>query len=178
MPAKTPRAAVDAFLTPLRRAIACFTDVQLTGGDEPHVGHALTVRPTPYIHLYGYPDPRSVPQGFHFVLLHLYEVTWSTDGWAVHTRGYTYGLELAGGQEIVIYHYDPRPESKVKTPHLHVRGLDKPFDLGKAHFPTGRVSIEEVLRFAVRELGVRPGTTNWETILEETERDFHEKKTW
>lgn len=178
MPARTPREAVRAFLAPLNRAIASFTSAQLAGGDAPNVDHALIFRPTRYARLAGYLDPLSDPVELRFSLAHNYKVTQTDGGWTVHTQGYTYQFELDDGQEIVIYHYDPRSASKVKTPHLHVRGLDKPFDLGKAHFPTGRVSIEEVLRFAVRELGVRPRATNWQTILEETERAFHEKKTW
>lgn len=173
MPVRTPREAVDAFLTPLRQAISCVTNAQLAGGFEPGEIHGLIFRPTEsgYIRLSGSPSLR-------FRLLHQYEVTEGKTGWEVHTRAYTYQLQVADGQEIVIYHYDPRPGSKVKTPHLHVRGLEKPFFLGKVHFPTGRVSLEAVLRCAIEELGVQPQRSDWKAVLEETEGEFQSKKSW
>lgn len=68
----------------------------------------------------------------------------------------------------------------MKTPHLHVRGLTAPLALSRAHFPTGRVAIEAVIRFAIAELGVRPllpaGT--WQALLAETEQTFRDNRTW
>ncbi len=157
--------------------------MKLRGGFELGEIHALSFYPTTSTRII---LPGAQPLKFR--LLHLYEVIASDGGYAVHTRAYTYQFELVDvpRPEIVIYHYDPRPdpdpkadpEKKVLTPHLHVRGLENPLFLGKAHFPTGRVSIEEVLRFAVRELGVIPINDNWRTILDETEKDFKAKKTW
>ena len=164
---------MKTFLQPLRRAISCVTNAQLAGGDTPGEIHGLIIRPAP--------DGRIRLSGqapITLRLIHLYEVTEGETGWAVHTSGYTYQFELLEGPEIVIYHYDPRPQSLVKFPHLHVRGLTQPLPLGKAHFPTGRVSIEAVLRFAVRELGVTPLRSDWEAVLADTERDFSAKRTW
>lgn len=173
MLARTPQEAVSAFLTPLRRAVACTTTAQLAGGSQPGKQHGLIFRPNEggYIRL-------SSIRPIRFRLIHLYRLTESEPGWSVSTVGYTYQLELTDGREIVSYHYDSRPQSKVKTPHLHVRGLDTPLPLGKAHFPTGRISIEAVLRFAIEELDVRPQNSDWENVLRGTEQEFFQKRTW
>ena len=173
MLARTPQEAVGAFLTPLRRAIACITTAQLAGGFQPGKLHGLIFRPAEggYIRLPG-------ERPLRFRLIHLYRLNASGSGWAVSTVGYTYQLELTDGREIVSYHYDSRPQSKVKTPHLHVRGLHTPLSLGKAHFPTGRISIEAVLRFAIEELDVRPQNPNWEDVLWQTEQAFFQKRSW
>jgi len=171
--ARTPREAVAAFLTPLRQAIACVTDAQLAGGSDPAKPHALFFRPSEggYIRLRGL-------HPLQFRLSHNYEIVQDTHGWSAHTRGYAYELQLADGREVVAYHYDPRPQSKVKVPHLHIKGLTTPLALEKAHFPTGRVPIEAVLRFAVTELGVQPRVSEWEAVLAGLERDFNAQRTW
>jgi hypothetical protein len=38
-------------------------------------------------------------------------------------------------------------------------------ELQKAHIPTGRVELEDVLLLAIREFGVRPRRDDWEEIL-------------
>jgi hypothetical protein len=96
----------------------------------------------------------------------------------VPTAGSTEQCASTDGAAIVIDHDDPRPGSLVTRPHLHVRGLQQPLPLGKAHFPTGRVSIEEPLRFAMREVGVQPLQADWVAILDTTEADFNTKRTW
>lgn len=164
---------MDAFLAPLRRAISCVTNVQLAGGWEPGGIHGLIVRPTTSGRI-----PLRADTPINLRLIHLYEVVDGEQSWSVHTVGYTYQFALTDGVEIVIYHYDPRPGSLVTRPHLHVRGLNQPMPLGKAHFPTGRVSIEETLRFAMRELGVQPLKADWVAILDTTEADFNTKRTW
>lgn len=67
-------------------------------------------------------------------------------GWIAHTTGYVYALQLENGHEIVAYHFDPRASARVKTPHLHVRGLTAPLALSRAHFPTGRGDTAHVAR--------------------------------
>lgn len=52
-------------------------------------------------------------------------------------------------------------------PHLHLgagSGVSRE-GLQKAHIPTGRVELEDVLLMAIRELGVRPRRDDWQEIL-------------
>ncbi len=176
MAADSPKAAVDEFLRPLRRALSCITDEYLAGGYDPARSPKLvfpSAQENGYIRLRG-------DHPIEFRLIHGYNITQDEDGWAVHTTSYSYDFQLDNGREVVVYHFDPRPRSKVKTPHLQARGLIDPLPLSKAHFPTGRVSIEEVIRFAITDLGVRPRHENgiWQTHLAETEKEFFAKKRW
>ncbi|MDQ3693418.1 MAG: hypothetical protein M3464_07305 [Chloroflexota bacterium] len=42
----------------------------------------------------------------------------------------------------------------------------------KKHLPTGRVSIQSVVRFAIEELGVPPLRRNWRDILDRGQQQF------
>jgi len=87
---------------------------------------------------------------------------------------YAYWLFDPQGRELLLYQWDPGENSKVTTPHLHVRALtmlttpnlpDQPTTdlvrrLVRAHLPTGSVTLAEVLRMAVDDLGVDPLETD------------------
>jgi len=46
------------------------------------------------------------------------------------------------------------------------------------HVPTGRVSLEAVVRFLIVELGVTLRRDDWEDVLADGERRFAERRTW
>jgi hypothetical protein len=48
------------------------------------------------------------------------------------------------------------------------------FDMNRAHTPSGWVTIEEILRFIIVDLGVLPRTKNWPSVLAASERKFYE----
>jgi hypothetical protein len=45
-------------------------------------------------------------------------------------------------------------------------------DMNHFHLPTGFVAVEEVLRFCIHDLGLRPLSTGWHEVLEESYRLF------
>lgn len=45
-----------------------------------------------------------------------------------------------------------------------------PVTLNDLHLPTGWIPVEEVLRFCIVDLGVKPLSPNWDEILRESER--------
>ena len=63
----------------------------------------------------------------------------------------------------------------------HLQGpIQVPFDgvrlsLDDVHLPTGFVTIEEVIRFCLVELGSRPRSENWDSILRESYGEFKTK---
>ncbi len=177
MAAESPQDAAELFLRPLRRALSCITNEYLGGGYHPSRPTLLSfpnARNDGYIRLRSDHCQLQTQRLIEFRLSYNYEITEGADGWVAHTTGYNYAFQLDNGREIVAYHFDPRRRWKVQTPHLHVRGLAAPLALSRAHFPTGRVSIEEVIRFAITELRVRPLLPDnlWQALLEETERAF------
>jgi len=87
--------------------------------------------------------------------------------WAVRAAGYRYQLYLAASVELLAYHWHPEDPNPVKSPHLHLSaGAQVGFvALARAHIPTGLVSLADVLRFAIEDLGVRPLRPDWPAIL-------------
>ena len=80
---------------------------------------------------------------------------------------YFYELLDSDGREVLAYHWHPRGNSPVPTPHLH---LEQGAQVGRAevrdaHLPTGDVSLEAILRVLIEEMGVRPQRSDWESIL-------------
>ncbi len=93
------------------------------------------------------------------------------------TIKYRYALTADGADEPLLrWEYDrhaPGPWCR-----HHLQGA-VPLEVGRApvslndwHLPTGYVTIEEVLRFCIADLGVRALSENWQEILEESYRRF------
>lgn len=96
----------------------------------------------------------------------------SRPDWDVSQTGYIYALELRDRTEVVAYHWHPLGIGLVTNPHVHFgpasARLDsavRPGELHKVHFPTGFVSLEDVIRLAIVEFGVEPRRPDWDAIL-------------
>lgn len=105
--------------------------------------------------------------------------TENTGDWRCRTLGYAYtvfeGTDLS--RELLAWHWHPssRPDT-----HLHV-GKGHPDLSGlshKAHVPTGRVSLEEVVAFLIRDLMVEPQRDDYEAILDDTLTRFKTYRHW
>jgi hypothetical protein len=103
----------------------------------------------------------------------------------VHTVEYWYLFSLEDGRDILAYHWTPelsdrqRESGQRAYPHIHIGpallASDSPIfptTLHKKHVPSGRVSIESVVRFAIEELGVSPILPNWDDILTRNQSQF------
>jgi hypothetical protein len=163
----------------MRQALACVTPANIGASFTTNKENTILFRPAPVdgVLLRGiYP--------VRLQILHLYVITEDDTGhWSVHTTGYSYDIEGLEGHEVVTYHYDSRPElygepNPYTKPHLHVRGLNTPLPMGKAHFPTGRISIEEVLLFAIRELGIEVRRPDAVAFLEQGDAQFQARRSW
>jgi hypothetical protein len=78
---------------------------------------------------------------------------------------YHFALLTTEQREIIAFHWHPdvpgRPE-----PHLHLGVASKASTLlRQAHIPASIVTLPQVLRFAIRELGVEPIRDDWEARL-------------
>lgn len=54
----------------------------------------------------------------------------------------------------------------------------KHFNLHRRHIPSGRVPLEDVIRWLITELEVVPIRENWEEILVETREKFMASQSW
>ena len=87
--------------------------------------------------------------------------------WRVATVGYRYTLGDDEGRELVSYQWHPRGLSPVTVPHLHLGSrLVRPgVPFGGVHLPTGIVTLADVIRVVIVELGVEPRRGDWAAVL-------------
>jgi hypothetical protein len=84
---------------------------------------------------------------------------------------------------IVAYNYTlhqgGHPNTKTKIPHIHLyAGSNVSAELFKKHIPTERISIEEVIRFLIEELGVQAIRTDWDSVLSQNLQAHKTWRTW
>jgi hypothetical protein len=99
---------------------------------------------------------------------------------AVKTESYTYEiLDYVTHKDIFCFHWEPH--SKVQYPHMHLgfaaKGHGLPID-NKAHIPSGRVAIEDLVAFLISDMGVKPLKSDWSDIIVVARQKFMETKTW
>jgi hypothetical protein len=105
------------------------------------------------------------------------------EGWRTHTLRYEFALYDSpdGGPYLLAYHFHPDPERRgYQRPHLHVRARPAwaPGWLHKRHLPTSRISCEQFVRLLIEELGIRRAGSDWERVLDDTERRVQARRTW
>jgi hypothetical protein len=74
----------------------------------------------------------------------------------------------------------PKPEDQWCRHHLQgplTLPLGGEVSLKDLHLPTGYVVIEDVIRFFINDLGVRPLSPDWHKILEESYEQFRAEST-
>jgi hypothetical protein len=102
------------------------------------------------------------------------------DSFRISTLRYFYIIWSSRPDERIIdWHYHRRQNGSFEA-HLHIRDDARRTGhmlVGK-HIPTGRLPLEDVVRFAVQELKIQPRDPNWQTILEQTEAVFRANRTW
>jgi hypothetical protein len=175
-PARNEAAALTRHTDVLQRSLQVVTKAIWTGDvDRGRMGpHSLRLSENP-LRL-----PRADPGSIYLAASQRFEFERSgrfPGEWRVHTLQYIYSLGLGPrfDDAIVAWHYHPDLR---KECHVHVYGEFDGFGpLRDLHIPSRRVSFEEVVRFAIVDLGVR-ASPNWERVLDESEALFDEYKTW
>jgi hypothetical protein len=110
------------------------------------------------------PASLNVPE-LRFGFWHSFSVFWDEDAyrWRTSIEEYKYQITNANAHELFAFHWHPK--SKVLLPHVHLgfgmRGHGLPID-NKAHIPTGRVPIVDIISFLLSELHVKPLLADWE----------------
>lgn len=95
-------------------------------------------------------------------------------GYETSLSRYTFGILEPEGREILVFHWHPDGTSRVKYPHVHLTSRLPPILLGRsgavlsladAHIPTGFVTLADVVRMLIEELGVEPRRADWHAIV-------------
>jgi hypothetical protein len=183
LPGKTHAEAFDAYAKPLRAVLGCLTRETLLKttipGSEDQDGNTLQ-------RFFFVKSPaRLKDSGLLFDFSHYFRIVRNseTSTYRVKTISYTYEIEdEATRHEILAFHWEPdSPRSRVKTPHLHLgfalRDKTLPFH-NKAHIPSGRVPVEDVVSFLISDLQVTSLNGNWSAVIAATRHSFMDQKTW
>jgi hypothetical protein len=164
----------------MQRALGCFSRSIWRAGEGATSGAKVSVIvPGPIVELRRRAsDPLylTATQTFHFDDDERFagERKVVTDAYA-----YTISDDPEMGSELFAWHW--HPDAGREDPHLHVgRGHPTHGGLGKLHIPSGRIAFEEVLLFAIDELGVAPRVSEEEakTVLTETLYGFRKFRRW
>ena len=97
------------------------------------------------------------------------------------TATYVYALydhpDTASVEPLIRWHWN-RDDPNWSAPHVHVAIPDPQGKGVDLHIPTGgRVSIEQVVTFLIRDLDVVPALDDWEAVLAEGQARFDEFQT-
>jgi len=182
MAGKTPREAVTNFLVPLQYALSCITRDVLS------VRGGYNVSPQPHSLLFqNNPVILGQDKRYTLKLIQQYYIVKGENErgpWKVSTAAYYYTVETpdthaAPSQEILGYHWHPAQRSAITYPHMHLyKGAGTlQHNLLKAHLPTARIAIEDIVRCLITQLDVVPLRDEWEAILAETQDAFHQSRT-
>ena len=158
--------AVNDYRHSIQRLVSCVTDsvMDVAGGYYiSPIPHTLAMNG-------GQPTALGGPSRFMLALQQNYRIVESgpsEDTYRVEIAGYNYVVYDSERREVLIYHWHPRGNSSITTPHLHLKqgvqvGLPEVRD---AHLPTGYIPLISFLRLLIVDLGAQPRRPDWDTIL-------------
>ena len=163
---RTSHEVVVDYIDNLQKLVSCVTPSVVVA----ELYHPASV-PIPITINYGEPVSLRGPSRFQLALRQSFIAVDSGQGssWHVVVRSFSYEIHDSEGREVLLYHWHPRGNSPVATPHLH---LEQGAQVGRsevrdAHLPTGDVSLNAILRVLIEEMGVRPLRPDWDSILSE-----------
>lgn len=107
------------------------------------------------------------------------ELVRTAAGQRATTVKYDYMLERTAEKKRCFgWHWHPRSKvSPIKEPHLHIEGGVN-LDYSTRHIPTGRMCLEDILLFGLKELKVPPAKTDAVGVVTRL-RDAHRRnRTW
>jgi len=184
---RNPNAAFQQFIDPLRSALNCVTQERLTASRQHtyEVGTIYSVllndlNPVRLRTAAGIlPVYMSVGQQVRIIKTE--EPADPRGPYKIQIVEYFYDLRSDDHTELLTFHWTPEAEGDgvVTFPHLHAGSAIiaqdapiRPRDFHKIHIPTGRVSVEAIIRLAITEFGAIPLKRNWVDELNRTEAAF------
>jgi hypothetical protein len=173
LPGRTQTEAYKAFVEPLSLALSCISNCKLIATPRSGPTQTIALNPSP-LRLPGSEYQLFANQSFKYVH--------EGSSWRVSTISYEYAIEVsATGQEVVAFHWEGHEAGAVPYPHMHLGHANRestPHLGPKSHIPTGRVPLEDVVYFAIRELGVKPLRDDWEATIASARERFIRYKSW
>jgi hypothetical protein len=168
---RTPQETVKAWASSFQQALSCITLAQF------HVdGYRPAERPHNGALNGGLVASLDANPSLGVVVILRYRILQeSADAGARMVRivAYRYALLDDAERDILAYEWHPEGTSWVTWPHLHVGSAmlrDGARLSSRMHLPTGQIGIEDVIRLAIVDFGVRPRRSDWLAVLARTDR--------
>lgn len=164
MAGRTPADAVAAFMHPIQEAASVLGPCKVTGAGEfrsPRVGHEYSWSLNDGAGIKGRNAHGVTGVRDFYASMSWRVVPDDRDGYGpfrVTTTRYDYSLILDDG-EVWAFHWHPEGRSDVVYPHVHfgspVLASTSPIT-SKAHPPTGRMTLEQTIRWVLESGGTSP----------------------
>lgn len=198
MAGSTPEEAVDAFLDRVWLTLDCLANCSVHRSPPAEERYAITAfeRATGEQNLLTLITHDGTGEVL-FRFSHLYRVMHVPDDdehgqYRVRTLAYHYRILDVADREIALYHWHPDGSGPVTTPHLHVPAaapiqMAQPFtssrqdektQIGKMHFPTARIYLDDVAELLIRDFTVVPNRDDWQDILHDNREAMVSSRTW
>jgi hypothetical protein len=178
LPGRTPKEAQDAYLGPIRESLSCIVDLSVN-----HLVTSASSRLASSLQLH-FRNAVAPLRGTDLALY--FEQTFhpaqdESGLFKITTDAYNYRVDRKTGrgqkEEVVSYHWHPHTTEDVQFPHLHIHVTDHSH-VNRVHFPTGRMSIERLIQFLVRDYNVTRRRTDWDEVISRNMETFERHRTW
>jgi hypothetical protein len=167
LPGDTPEEAFESYALPLKQVLGCVTSAHIRRPPGRQFGNESSPS------LFAFTENPARLNGSRDLCLYFsqwfYVGPFDEKRFKVYTTSYRYHVINAADtyHELISFHWEPG-RSATDNPHIHIgfsaRDCDPPFS-PKAHIPSGRVPIEDVVLFLIEELKVEPITHEWQAII-------------
>jgi len=139
---------------------------------------------------HGSPIPAPLPTRFGMMGLYLGQFcrvrsSEQSSGPILFTLKYKYSLHKDPEPEsdaIIRWEYDRRPtDPNARWCRRHIQGPlelllgGQSVSMNSLHFPSGYVALEDIIRFCIHDLGVKPLNSDWDSILIDSYKAFRAK---
>jgi len=156
-------------MRPLQLSLSCITDAVLNYRNYSNKDYP-NQEPLPLTVNNGYPVPLLVDDNLFLSFRLLYRVAINPaerSPWEATVVAYSYSLDDRDRSEILAYHWHPETRDSVDFPHMHLgygTGMTRQ-ELFHAHLPTGRITLEDMVRLTIVDFGVGTLRDDWREIL-------------
>lgn len=192
MPGKTPHEAVRNFVDPLHLSLMCL--VQHTECHPKHMGGAEALGANRTLTFNGgkpmwCETGGAEPDRYGLIATIGYRIISdprpNMGPIRVTTLEYGYDIVIPkqgdpAGTSLLSWHWHPDVPN-VPQPHMHLeKGVSAQMHdaLHKAHVPTGRVALEDVIEFMIVDLEVEPTCSDWREILHDAREAHVAHRSW
>jgi len=175
VPARSPNQADNNFAYFFRESLSVVTNAYLTAGRE---GNKRVLLYEPPVKL-----ERKAGDPLYMAVTQTYLISPANGGFKTKTTSYSYELLVKKDnslQTIAEFHWHPDATPNLKWPYAHIKGNTAEGELGRKHFPTARLAIEDFIRFLIRDFDVksRLAHADWKEILTRNKREFVTSASW